>query len=420
MTPSAIGRDELKKIITSATDSRAKEWYEELRGDQFGIKQLSHLFAYDGGKLKRVDAEMTTITKMAAAVHGTGVTGLKGRDKAALEMDLLMIVQSGRERLPTCLMLQQRASGLSSGSSTAVSMDSEKLWGVVSAQHADADTPDSVRGNTKLLKSAFEGLNHPDGRQLPHIVLSKVRSAEDQKMGEEEKEEEGESQKEEAAKKIQKMSRGRAIRAARTVMKTLSAAGAVEVKNCKKLKIAPGVGDARIDGNTVTLDCAAADADAAIYFLTDKMAASEDSVGVFNRFYASVREHVSGTGRHKMSVSGALIAAEAQIEGADECVRLAGAGAGARRTREAAAGDQPAGSRKKQKRGTAAATAQAPKPKPPKQKPPPPSQQADQAPNSSGRVCRTFLTTGKCPFGDACYHKHVAKGSSADAPDVRD
>ena len=41
-------------------------------------------------------------------------------------------------------------------------------------------------------------------------------------------------------------------------------------------------------------------------------------------------------------------------------------------------------------------------------------------PNSSGQVCHVFRTTGKCPYGVKCIHRHLEDGDDSDAEDVRE
>ena len=269
---------------------------------------------------------------MAEKITNAGTTSLKNKSKEALEMSLHLITDSGRVRLPDCLKAQHAAVGrLSTDNKKVVPMESDKLWGLVADQRGGRAVPDHTRGNTKLLRQMWEGLTSVDGRQLPLVQLAKVKSTEDQKMDEYDGDKDEKEEKEEAAKKIQKIGRGRAVRAMRIALTTLGAAGAIEVKASKKMAIASGVGDVRLDGATLTLDCALADAEAAIDFLTDKMVVAQEPVIVFDRFWMSLRDHTSAAGHHKLSLSGALYAAEIVLESADSVARLA---SGNRRVRD--------------------------------------------------------------------------------------
>ena len=122
-----------------------------------------------------------------------------------------------------------------------------------------------------------------------------------------------------------------AVRAARKAIHTLGAAGAVEVKASKRLKVADGVGDVRLEQGSkkvITLDCAYADAVAAANYVTDRMIDSEKPAQEFDAFWGATSDYISAAGHHKLSISGALYAAQEQCTDASRVAAMVGSRAG--------------------------------------------------------------------------------------------
>jgi hypothetical protein len=412
----SIGRKELKGVLGAFEHSH--EWYAVFKKLKIGT--LPKLIMAKEGALRKEGGanEVDAIKAIAADVQRDGGPTIKALGEHDMVSVLLRVLSSARRRLPACEELIHQASGLPKGDKKRDgTVDVEQQWEACALQRLGSAVPDEERGSDKLLTKMYKQLNDSSNRRLASVDLrTDVKSALDESVDDDEEEEE-----EGGSKKKERTVLGLAgcVVKCKIAFMTLSAAAGNEIPEKSPLKREPGEGDITSAGaKTVTLDGSYLDCMAAHQFVTLQMiaakAAQKSPAEVFYRFWTTLQRRVSATAHGgKRTVSGAIYLAMEAFESAEGVSKLVETKSPPPRKRTS--GNAPARGnnstpRKQQRReenGKAKKKDAA-------------SGAVGRKPNSSGELCNTFYTTGSCPYGARCRHKHLNAGEDKNDTSLKD
>ena len=440
MDADSIGREELAGVLKIVPD-RATAWQKELKRTH-GIYTLPDLLAHQRGALRTPGAhEVKEVVSMVREAQGRSgaFDELKRRSLHTLETDLMQILASARAREAECLKRIHKVVGLKTGSKTAT-VDEDALWKRVAEQRAGRALPDEMRASRKLLSEFSEGLHGTGPRRLSSVRLKEVQSVLEYKEtlgpGGEVDEDGEKKEKERAGKALTKIT---AVTRMGLTLRTLAAAGGEELTAGEGPRRKKDQGKAKIGGKEATLDVSYAETEEVIAELTPKMLAVADgdaAEAVFASYWDAARARISGAGSFKESVAAALTGARDEMRlthaAADRATLAWKRGEkGEVRSQEVDGEKEKKGGKgkkarqreNKKRREREEEEEKVRKKKKEEEKKAPgktgPGKTA-RKPNSSGSICNVFRTTGKCPYGDRCIHKHLKDGDSSDDEDVRE
>ena len=431
-----IGKQELRGVLEPLPHTA--EWKEAL-STLLSINTLSELLYAKEGKLRKVgEDEVAAVKEMVAEVRTNGPDALKDETEADLVAQLLQLLGSARAREPEYHKRLHGSAGLKSGSQNATTLDADSLWAGLKIQRLGRAVPDEQRAAPTLVKELWEALTDPQGRRLASLQLAKVKSVNDEKETEEAKG--GGRKRPTNTAGMSALQLG--VKRSKVAFTALAAVGSTESDST--LPGAPhrneDEGKMKVQGKEVQLDCTYLEAMEAHDFVVDRMLAGDPTEAgkAFDRYWSKLAKQVSGNGRHRTTLASGMIQAMRNEESESESVRqtlLKMPAAKAGRTERDkgksvawAVDRRPAGvtagkgspARKPTALEKKKAEEKKKKEEEKKRKRAAANKGKEGKANTSGQICHTYRTTGECPYGDKCIHKHLEEEDQSDEDDVRE
>ena len=419
---SAINEAELRSVSRSVTNG--VEWRHYLASKK--ITGLTQLVSIQQGSLtdatgaERIPGYKKLVDDFLKWDDVSAET--KAMDEEVVMDQIAELHAACRNRVKACMDRMNDSNGLKqTGKGQLTTIDPSTFWRGITPQRGGRPLNDRDRGSDKLVRQLGENLYDEGGRKLQEVMLHKLRSAEDEKAAqadsEDEDEEGGKEGKKKSGKKGGQVSKSALLHNILILLNSLAAVCTSTVKKESDITVDKGCGKVKIDGQGKTvLDCSLAEAQEFAWFLVLVCSAVEREKvqATFAAIWERVRMYVNENSEYGYTVASALQRARIDAQTAKSIasdVIQATKGGNDRNKETAPAKGGKGGKRKPEAAGKAA---------PPEKKAKANKKEDTKKPNSSGRLCWTYHTTGKCSFKDKCIHKHVAPGADSDGEDDRE
>ena len=419
---SAINDAELRAVSKASTNG--SEWRRFLIFKK--VTGLTQVVAIEQGTLSDGGwaEKKAALQKLAAEIKAWDDVSDETRAMSEDElMDQITELHAQcRNRAKACMDRMNASNGLPTGGKAQVTMEPSTFWKGAAQQRGNRPVNDRDRGNDKLVQLIGDHIYDVGGRKMPAVTLDKVRSAEEQKAemedsGDEDDEEE--KTKKKKGGKMGKVAMGKAAMLQRIFIlcNTVGAVCSGHYDPLGKIEVRKGCGDVKLDGQGKTvLDCSYAESQEFANFLVLLCSSVElaKMQATFDAVWERVRTFVNENSEFGYTVASAFqlarndsVSAKSIAGEVTQAVKVGGAkqkatpkasgGKGAAKRAAAAGKGAPSPKKSKAAKGKKHALA-----------------------NTSGQVCFTYHSTGKCDYNEKCKHKHVPPGEETDGEDDRE
>ena len=414
----AINDAELRAVSKSSTNGA--EWRRFLVSKK--VTGLTQVVAIEQGSLSDGDwtEKKAALQKLATEIKAWADASDETKAMADDElMDQMTELHAQcRNRAKDCMNRMNSSHGLPTGGKAQVTMDPETFWKGAAQQRGNRPVHDRDRGNNKLVQMIGDHIYDQGGRKMPAITLEKLRSSEEQKA---EMDDSGDEDDEEKAKKKKGGTMGKSAMLQRIIIlcNTVGAVCTGKHDPLGKIEAKKGCGDVKLDGQGKTvLDCSYAESQEFAVFLVLLCASVElaKMQATFDAVWERVRTYVNENSEFGYTVASAFqmarndsLSAKSIAGEVTQAVKVEGAKQGGK------------GAAKPGGKGAAKRAAGTGKGAPsPKKKKVAKAGKKNSLANTSGELCHTYHTTGKCDYKERCKHKHVLPGEETDGEDDRE